>query len=129
MQLTVDYLIGNGKRLVIAKVNPDEEQQTMTISWELRTGLGATPNDAVLASKVMVVRNGSSDRLNRQASPAAGSRINELLLLEPLALSTPTGFTDAMNAWRAAATTNARKAALEAHGLVVGWIHANLAGT
>jgi hypothetical protein len=127
LTLTTPFTLANGTRLIITSARPDDDAQILNVSFELRTTVPG--GDLVISRKEVSVRNGVSDRIKRNAAPAAGTMLFDLLLFEQQVLSTPTGYTDAINAWRAAATPAARRAALEALGLTAGWIDASLAGT
>jgi hypothetical protein len=98
----------------------------MTIQIEMRT---PPASDLVVSRKVIQVRNGTSDRVSRNSSPAVGTPLEDLMILAPGAVSTPTGYDQAISAWKAGANPGARKAALETEGLARGWIDSSLTGT
>jgi hypothetical protein len=125
--LTTPYALpSSGTRLLITSVRVDDDQQQGFATIELRSAPGT---DYVISSQAVVIRNGLSDRVRRNVSPPAGTRIDEALALEQSAVSTPTGYTDAVAAWRGGATPAARRSALEAVALAAGWIDASLTGT
>jgi hypothetical protein len=127
LTLTTPYALPNGTRLIVASARPDDDNQVLNMTIEMRSAPGT---DIVVSTKSIAVRNGLSDRVKRNSAPVAGTMITEAMLFESQAVSTPTGYTDAMNAIRAAANTpTARRAALEAAGLTAGWIDASLTGT
>lgn len=123
--LTAPFALANGTRLVATMAKPDDDEQVFTITYELRT---APATDIVLASQTIRVRNTRSERLQRNAS-ATGIAARDLIQVDPNGISTPTGYTDAIAAWRAAATPATRRAALDAVGLSAGWIDSSLTGT
>lgn len=129
MQLTTPVALDNGRRLLISKVDVDDDAGTIVITWQLRTGVAASPPDAVIAQRQQVVRNGLSDVIRTIPQPFSGMFLDSLLYVQRDALATPAGFTNALNAWRAGATPGARRSALEAHGQTAGWIHSTLAGS
>ncbi len=127
LTLTTPYALPNGTRLIVASARPDDDNQILNVTIEMRSAPGT---DVVVSQKSLAIRNGLSDRVRRNSAPVAGTLITEAMLFDQAAVSTPTGYTDAMNAIRAAANTPAaRKAALETAGLAAGWIDASLTGT
>lgn len=131
--LTTPFTIGNGARLIFATPdNPfifNDESQELQYTLELRTTVAQ--GDIVICSVQCVVRNGLSTQVARQASPAAGLSIGDWRRYFVVSRrSTPTGYTAAKTAERAAADTQVgRRAAMEAHLLSAGHIDATLAYT
>jgi len=125
LNLTTPVTLPNGTRLIIVKVESDDENAVMYVTFQLRSPVAT---DLLAAQRVVQVKNGLSDRLTR-GGLVVGSTYSDALNVFVGVLSTPTGYTDAINAWRAQATANARKVALETLGLSAGWIDSTLAGT
>ncbi len=125
INLTTPVAITNGTRLVIADVNPNDAAQSMSITYELRT---APATDLLISTATIVIRNSTSDRVLRGAPPV-GAGVQAFLRTELNAVATPTGYTDAINAWRGQATAAARRNALDALGLSAGWVDSSLTGT
>lgn len=126
INLTVPFNVNNGGRLLVFKVAPDDEAAQMGVTLQMRTSVAA--GDLVISETTIIIRNGTSDRVSR-GTLSAGQGYVGALLYEHSALSTPTGFTDAINAWRGGTSTANRKTALETQMLSAGTIHASLTGT
>ncbi len=124
--LTVPYTWPNGTRLVIATVNPNDDDSVLTVVIQLRT---PPASDHVGSEAVLKIRNGLCGRVSRNTNLGVLGRWNGWLVYEPNVLTVATGYTDAMNAWKAGATPAARRTALETHMLSVGYIHSSLTGT
>ncbi len=124
MNLTTPFpLPANANRLLITSVVIDDE--SLQIAIELKTPIATNQQ----VSRVMLrVRNGRSDRVSR-ATLVSGDALTGALLFERLAVATPAGLDNAVNAWRAGATPQARRDALELHLVSAGVIHSSLAGT
>ena len=127
INLTANFAIPNATRLVADKPVTDDDNEVMRVPLELRS---AAATNALVTRVILEITNIESTKVARQAAPAVGLNIEDrdryfLITRRP----TPTGFTDAINAWRAGATSAARKAALEAHLLAAGHIDATLTGT
>lgn len=125
LSLTTPVTLPNGTRLIISSVSVDDDNAVMGIVIQMRS---PPATDLLVAQQLVQVRNGLSDRLSRGAM-LPGSQYGDALVIARSVVSTASGYTDAINAWRAQATANARKVALETLGLTAGWIDANLAGT
>ena len=125
LNLTTPVSLPNGTRLIISRVDIDDESSVVNVTFQMRSPLAT---DMLVSQKVIQVKNGLSDRLVRGGLPV-GSSYDAAMIAIPGVQSTATGFTDAVNAWRAQATANARKVALETLGLSAGWIDSTLAGT
>ena len=123
--LSVAITNPNGTRLIIADVHPNDVNSTMTVTLELRT---PPLTDHVVSSRTITIRNGASDRISR-ATLTASQRLEDWLLYEPNVLTTATGYTDAITAWRGGTTAAGRRTALEAQMLSAGTIHSSLTGT
>lgn len=126
INLTTPFTWPNGTRLVIDRVRLDEEDLIMTVVIQLRT---PGVSNHVGAEKTISIRNGTCDRISRNATPGDLMRWDDWIVFEPRALNVPTGYDAAANAWKAGANPAARRVALEAHLLSVGYIHASLTGT
>lgn len=126
INLTVPFALGNGARLLVLKAEPHDEIAEMTVSLQMRTSVAG--GDIVISDVALVIRNGVSDRVSRGVL-SAGQNYAGALLYEPRALTTATGFTDAMNAWRGGNSNSNRKVALETQMLAAGTIHSSLTGT
>lgn len=126
--LTTPFAIPNGTRLEISKPLFDDDTQVCVYSVRLLTP-NAT-NAQVVTWQQLVITNVTSDRIERQGSPAAG-----LVIEDPRryfiqsSRATAGAYTNAVNVWRAEATPAARKTAWEAHLLSAGHIDATLTGT
>ena len=94
--LTTAITLPNITRLVVGRPTINDDDGVMHIPISLRTP-GAT--DYVVDSIVVAIRNGLSDRLVRTAFPFPGMPIGGLVSIQTSAVSTPTGFTDAVAAW------------------------------
>jgi hypothetical protein len=127
--LSVNFTIPNGQRLEYPKFKWDEENKVLSFDVELRMSAGN--GSRVITRVPMEIRDGDSDQLTRQASPAAGINIDDPAgYFVKTKRATPTGYTDAINAWRAANATNTRRSALEAHLSSAGHIdNVSLAGS
>lgn len=125
LTLTTPLSLPNGTRLLISHVDVDDDNSVMNVTFQMRSPVAT---DLLVSQRVIQVRNGLSDRLSRGGMPP-GSSYDTGLVVTPGVQSTPTGYTDAINAWRGGATANARKTALETLGLSAGWIDSTLAGT
>ena len=123
--LTTPFAVPNGTRLVVSDANPNDNKGEMRVFIQMKSP-GAT--DHRYAEVVLTVRNGPCDRVTR-GTMGADQGTEVALIYQPAALSLATGYTDAVNTWRAGATVAARRAALETHLLAVGVIHSSLTGT
>lgn len=124
INLTADFVVPNGRRVVIGHVKLNDEDSVGNVRVELRT---ASATDHLIAHAVVTIRNGKCDRVKRQAL-AVGGKVTDALVVEPNVLDLPAGFDDLVNAWRAGATPEARRG-IEAFGLTAGWIDPSLTGT
>lgn len=126
INLTTPFAIPNGTRLVFARFEFDDDQETLEVPIELRTP-GAT--DARVAGFRMIIRNGACTHVARQAAPPPGLALGDVSRYFVFSERTvPSGYADAVNAWRSAGTPGQRRAALEAHLLAAGHIHSSLGG-
>lgn len=117
-------LPANANRWNITRVDVREDENYMLVTVTLRTP-AATNN--IVSTAYIEVRNGTSTKVSYVA-PISGLPLSESLAVSPV--STPTGFDDAMNVWRAGGTNNARKTALEAHLLTANIVDsASMGGT
>lgn len=126
--LTTPVTIPNGTRLIFGPFSFDDDNGVLTVPVQLRTAPSA---DALICQTTMVIRDGESTKIARQASPAVGLGVEDIQRhLIITTRTTPTGYTDAFTAMRAATNTKgARRTALEAHMLSVGHVDATLAYT
>ena len=125
INLTTPVSTGNGTRLSLS-LTPGEAQEVAFITAELRTSVAN--GDLIIASRTFAVRNGLCDVVRKRASIAPGSFVGELLEVVTNGINLAAGYDNAVAAYYGAAKP-ARKAALEAHGLVAGWIDSTLGGT
>jgi hypothetical protein len=126
INLTVALTLPNATRVLVSNVHADEESEVMYLNVEMRT---TSATNHVVSTRAIVIRNGVSDQLVRGTLTANGP-LTDALQKNNGTLNTPTGFTDALNAWRGNATASGRKAALEAYLLSVGIVDSvSLAGT
>jgi hypothetical protein len=129
LTLTTPYAAVQFPRLILTELHLNDDLQILTFDVQLWTGLAV---NALVCSVPMLIQNGISSLLSKQGSPAAGLVINDPLRYFILSSrSTPTGYTDAYTAARAAANTPAaRRTALETliSSLGAGHIDASLAG-
>lgn len=125
LNLTTPIPLPNGTRLSVASINVDDDNSIMSLTFQLRS---PNASDLIVSQRVVQIRNGLSDKIAKGSMPV-GSGYDSALVVSVSAVSTPTGYTDAINAWRAQASANTRKAALETLGLSAGWIDATLTGT
>lgn len=128
LALTVNFNLPGGTRLVYGKFDFDDDNEILTYPLQIRTS-GTT--DCLICQTTMVIRNGISTAVARQASPAVGLNIEDIQRYLVLSTrSTPTGYTDAKTADRAAANNKAaRRLANETHQSTAGHVDATtLAG-
>lgn len=126
--LTTNFNLPGGSKFIFGKFDFDEDAGTLTYPVELRTS-GAT--DCLVFRTTMVIRDGISTTLARQPTPPVGLNIEDIQRYLILGTrSTPTGFTDAFTAMRAAGNTKVlRRLANEAHQFSAGHIdNVSLAG-
>ncbi len=126
INLTTPFNVNNGARLLVFKVDVRDDDSELTVTLQLRTSVAS--GDIVVSECALIIRNGASDRISR-GTISPGQSYASALLYEPRAVSTPTGFTDAVNAWRGGNSPSNRKVALEAQMLAAGTIHSSLTGT
>lgn len=126
INLTTPFNQNNGTRLIVIRVDPRDEDQEMTVTLQMRSSVAS--GDNVVSEATIVIRNGVSDRVSR-ATLSAGQPYSMALVPESRVLSTATGFTDAMAAWKGGSNNTGRKAALETQMLSAGTIHSSLTGT
>ena len=132
INLTTNFNLPGGARLVVDRPSGakmfDEDAEILRVAVELRL---AAATNALIVAVLLEITNVESDKIARQATPAVGLNIDDRdRYFVRTKRATPTGYTDAMNAWKAGATPAARKSALEAHMLAAGHIDAtSLAGT
>ncbi len=118
ISLTTAVSVGNGSRLTI-KARLDEDNAQIDVTVQLRTAVGT---DLIHSERMGAIRNGQCDRFVR-ATLSPGRKVLDALDVEIGKLSKPTGFTDALVAYRV------NRAAFEAHLLSAGYIDSSLAGT
>lgn len=126
IQLATNFNLPPGSRLDVGRPYFDEELERMAVTIRLLTAPGT---NAPVASVSLVVTNTDSDKIARQTAPAVGLGIERperyfIVTQRP----TPTGYTDAVNAWRTGGATPAqRRNAFEAHLYAAGHLEASLA--
>ncbi len=140
IDLTVTVPMGNGAKLDlnwsgdILGPNDDLAEFHYQATLRMNSANGSTRICTVDA----FVRDGISTQLIRQASPAANLDVNDprrYFQFDPAnqmrlaQRSTPTGYTDLINAWRAANSKDNRAAAFKAHLLSAAHIDSSFAGT
>lgn len=127
IDLTIPFAIPNATKLEIGRPDFDDDTGACLFRLTLKTN---NVSSARICAWDMILRDGTSHRVQRQASPAVGLNIEDTqryVIIDTR--STPTGYTDAVNAWRSSGTANNRQAAFKAHLLSAGHIDASLTGT
>jgi hypothetical protein len=119
--LTVPFTIGNGARMRYVLVSLSTE---ITVEATMRTAVGGTPPDAEVSTKRFSIRNGRSDRLFR-GTVLSGGTLRGALRVDADLVSSPTGFTDALAAYRTSDNAFENHVATAA----VGYVDAGLAST
>lgn len=123
--MTTARPLGSALKWMISAIEQNDAINVAQVTIALLNGA-----NVVVSSKAINIRDGISDKLSYNVNPQAGQSMLDALLLSEQAMSTPTGYTDAVNAWRAGgATAAARRTALEAHVLTVGYLDSTLAGS
>jgi hypothetical protein len=127
LTLTTSFNLPAGSRLDIKPTTIDDEAQTMLVTVTLMSAPGT---GSAIAMTTLELTNVESDKLARQTNPAVGMVIHDRdRYFLRTRRATPTGFTDALTAWRGGATMAARRTALEQHLLAAGHLDATLTGT
>jgi hypothetical protein len=113
--LTDAITVQNGTRLMAGRPQIDDDANIMSVPIELRTpNASTTPSGGMVLSRhTLTIRNGMSDGLTRNTAPAAGMEPQQLLIYQPSAVSTPTGFDQAYAAFKGGANAGASRVALE----------------
>jgi hypothetical protein len=122
--LTVPFTIGNGARMRYVLVSLSTEAGEITVEATMRTAVGGTPPDAEVSTKRFSIRNGRSDRLFR-GTVLSGGTLRGALRVDADLVSSPTGFTDALAAYRTSDNAFENHVATAA----VGYVDAGLAST
>jgi hypothetical protein len=117
--LTAPRPLGSATRWRVDRVLPNEEAEEALAIVQL-----LTPGLMLITDRFVTIRNGASIGVAIDPSPA---RFSDALV--NTSVSTPSGYTDAVNAWRTGDTPAARRAALETWMLSAGVAGANMAGT
>lgn len=125
--LTTPIPVPNVTRWMISAVNANDDTSIMIVTIEFRSA-PATNQLLVRATLQIanVVAGGLTTKIARQ-TPIVGGNSSDILTFSQLSL--PTGYDDAIAAWRSGATPNARKAALETFLLSSGIVDSSLTGT
>lgn len=126
--LAVNVVVPNGTRLEVGRVTQDTDSETMYVNLELRGPTNHAINpDAVIARKVIQVRNGACDliRVRQLAQWSPGMMADELLEVVPRGITVATGYDDAAAVYNTGAKPG-RRNALVAEGRAKGWIHVSL---
>lgn len=127
IQLATTFNLPAGSRLDIERPFFDEYLERLTVTIKLMTAPGT---GSTVTTVELVITNTDSQKVARQTSPAVGLPIGAVeRYFIVTSRATPTGYTDAFSAWKAAATPAARRDALTAHLYSAGHIEASLAGT
>lgn len=119
--LTVTRPLGTANRWRVFVADPVESMGMMRVVAQLLNN-----GDALVSQAEVWVRNGSSDRVDLDTAPLDLSRA---LVVAKEAVATPTGYTDAFNAWKVGNTMAQRRDALETWMLSATVAGPNLAGT
>lgn len=120
--LTTPFAISNGARMRYSLLHLHVEAQEIVVEATMRTAPGGAPPDSEVSTRRFRIRNGRSDRLSRGAVLSGGS-LRGALTVEEDVVSSPTGFTDALTAYRQSDN------AFENHVATAGYVAANLAST
>jgi hypothetical protein len=127
IDLTTPFVLQNGTKIDISQ--PDFRDDTSECKYVLYLRTSNAAN-AQICQWDMIIRNGQSIRADRQVSPAVGLVINDLDRYIVLSFrDTPTGYTDAINAWKAGNAGSSRQSAFKSHLLSAGHIGPSLTGT
>jgi hypothetical protein len=132
MPSTIDLttLIGipNVAKLVISEFVPNDDAAIATMRITVRTGVAT--DCKVCELWPFTISNTTSDQWERQTSPPVGKNVEDIdRYIVRTTRSTPTGYTDLINAWRAGSSVASRGTALKTHLLSAGHIGATLTGT
>lgn len=129
VSLNTGFTLPNGMRLEFGRFDFNDDDQILTVPFELRTG---TPSGRrYICGGMLRIRNGDCSLLSRNTNPEPGLDIsNPTHYFVQSSRVVATGYTDAKAAERAAANTpGARRTANEAHLYSAGHIDSSLAGT
>jgi len=133
IDLNAQILIPNLAKIVISDFLPNDALVRATMKLTLRTGNASDSKVCEFAPFTIfdtTTTDTFSDQWERQTSPALGLNIEDInRYIIRATRSTPTGYTDLMNAWKAGATPAARMTALKAHLMSALHLGSTLAGT
>lgn len=125
LDLTTQVTIPNGQKLDFSRPDFNDDLSECKFSVTLRTGT----TQAQICRWDMTIRDGISDMAARQTVAAVGLNVEDTTRwIIQTTRTTATGYTDLLNAWRAANTSATRKAAFKATLLSAGHIDATLTG-
>jgi len=129
INLTTPQTLTNGTRLLVTRKRWDEDEQAINYEVSLRTAVGGTPPDGVVASlsgtiqgPIAGVPAGRATVIAKNAAFVAGSPLTALLVHNAPVTVNQTQFNSALTALKGTA------AAFEAHLLSAGYLHSSLAG-
>lgn len=145
MAATIDFTtplsLPNGTKLDIVwtgsgpngPYGPNDDLSEFRFTVTLRTN---NATQARICTREMLIKDGISTQLQRQTTPAVSLAIEdaERYFVHTAShdlptRSTPTGYTDLMNAWRGGSNAGNRNSALKAHLLSAAHIDSSLTGT
>jgi hypothetical protein len=121
----------NGTKLFIGQPVPVDADPDLGTPAELRYVCAIRSNNAtgvIHCQWEMFLRDGESLMAERQSTPPANTGLHDVARYVTLSLrQTPTGYTDALNAWKAGNTRNVRYTAFKAHLFTAGHLGPGLA--
>lgn len=127
ISLTTPFAIPNCTRWMVTSVNIDDNNLSMLVTLEFRSPAATSQ---LIARCVLGIYNlatgGLSSKVIRTA-PLVGGGVGDILSFSTISL--PTGYDDAVTAWRGGANATARKNALETFLLTSGIVDSSLTGT
>lgn len=127
IDLTTPFSIPNATKLEISRPLFDDDSGECSFSVTLRTN---NVTAAKICSWCMIIKDGTSDKVARQASPTVGLNVEDRDRWVILTTrTTATGYTDLVNAWKTGNNSNNRQSAFKALLLSAGHIDSTLTGT
>ncbi len=125
--LTTQITIPNAVKMDISR--PDFNDDLTECKFTVTLNAGASTGTRV-CSWNMTIRDGISDMVARQSSPAVGLNVEDSTRYVILSTrTTATGYTDLIAAWRTNGTSVNRQAAFKALLLSAGHVDSTLTGT
>lgn len=125
--LTTPLPVPNVTRWFVSSVRADDDNAVMTIQIDFRSA--PATNQLLTRASLQIfnlITGGSSNKISRQI-PIVGGNSSDVLTVSQISL--PTGYDDAVAAWRGGNTPAARKSALETYLLSSGIVDSTLTGT